>query len=258
MKDEDLLDLENRRNKSPGGYCTEFAAAKRPFILMNAVGVHDDVQTLLHEAGHAFHRFEINHFPYYQQRSVGMEFSEVASMAMELLASPYLVKDKGGFYDKDDANRALAEHLENVILFWPYMALVDAFQHWVYENPGDAKNALRLDRQWTELSNRFMPWIDWSGFDDELATGWHRKLHIFTVPMYYVEYGMAQLGAVRIWGNALKDEDVAVKAYLKALSLGGTVSIPELFSAAGARFAVDSDTLKSAVDIITGAVDGIE
>jgi oligoendopeptidase F len=257
MLDEQLLDLENRKNKSPGGYCTGFPAAKRPFILMNAVGLHDDIQTLLHESGHAFHRFESNHLPYYQQRSVGMEFAEVASMAMELLASPYLAKDKGGFYEQSDADRALADHLEKSILFWPYMALVDAFQHWVYENPEDAAHSSRCDDQWSTLWKRFLPWIDWSGLEDELATGWHRKLHIYTVPLYYVEYGLAQLGAVQIWGNALKDQTAAVAAYRTALSLGGTVPIPELFSTAGAHFAFDSETLKTAVTLMTSVLDSM-
>ena len=117
MIQEDLLDLDNRKNKAPGGYCTEFASTKRPFIFMNAVGVHDDVQTILHEAGHAFHAFERARLPYYQQRDVNMEFAEVASMAMEFLASPYLARDRGGFYTEGDAARAISEHLERSILF---------------------------------------------------------------------------------------------------------------------------------------------
>ena len=159
MIQEGLLDLDNRKNKAPGGYCTEFTAVKRPFIFMNAVGVHDDVQTLLHEAGHAFHAFERDPLPYYQQRQVGMEFSEVASMAMELLAAPYLAEQQGGFYSPADAARARAEHLERGILFWPYMAVVDAFQHWVYENAADALNPSACDAQWRRTWERFIPWI---------------------------------------------------------------------------------------------------
>jgi oligoendopeptidase F len=153
MVREGLLDLENRKNKAPGGYCTEFAATKRPFIFMNAVGLHDDVQTLLHECGHAFHTFERSPLPYYQQRQVGMEFAEVASMAMELLAAPYLADDRGGMYSKADAARALTMHLEWCILFWPFMAIVDAFQHWVYENLADAMNPSNCDEQWRRLGN---------------------------------------------------------------------------------------------------------
>jgi oligoendopeptidase F len=250
MVSEDLLDLENRKNKAPGGYCTEFAVAKRPFIFMNAVGIHDDVQTLLHESGHGFHFFERSHLPFHQQRSVGMEFSEVASMGMELLASPYLPENKGGFYSDADAARALVEHLERGILFWPYMAAVDAFQHWVYEHPEDSSQPSRCDGQWKRLSERFMPWLDWTGLEREHMTGWQRKLHIHVVPLYYVEYGIAQLGAVQVWRNSMTDEAGAVKAYRDALALGGTVSLPSLFRAAGARFAFDAEMLGSAVSLM--------
>lgn len=250
MMDEDLLDLENRKNKAPGGYCTGYAAVKRPFIFMNAVGIHDDVQTLLHESGHCFHSFETARLPYIHQRSVGLEFSEVASMAMELLAAPYLEESLGGFYDKADANRALAEHLEDAVLFWPYMAVVDAFQHWVYENPAEAEYPEKCDEAWSQTWDRFIPWIDWSGLEEVKRTGWHRKLHIFVVPFYYVEYGLAQLGAVQVWGESLNDPTEAVKNYRHALSLGGTVDIPDLFAAAGAKFAFDAETLGRAVSLM--------
>ena len=250
MVREGLLDLENRKNKAPGGYCTEFAAAKRPFIFMNAVGLHGDVQTLLHESGHSFHAFERNNLPYIQQRQVGMEFSEVASMGMELLAMPYLTRQQGGFYSSEDADRALVEHLESVVLFWPYMAIVDAFQHWVYENVRDAQDPSCCDTQWSRLCERFMPWVDWTGLEDVLQTGWHRKLHIHVAPFYYVEYGLAQLGAVQVWGNAREDPRAALQEYRKALSLGGTVSLPDLFSSAGAKFAFDADILGDAIALI--------
>ena len=255
MVGEGLLDLDNRKNKAPGGYCTDYAALKRPFIFMNAVGIHDDVQTLLHESGHAFHNFEMNALPYYHQRSAGIEFAEVASMSMELLASAHLAKGKGGFYEPDDAARALAQHLEWCILFWPYMAAVDAFQHWVYENPSDAENPSNCNREWTRISNRFVSWIDWTGLEDVLQTGWQRKLHIFEVPFYYVEYGLAQLGAGQVWANSLKDRAAAVNSYRSALALGGTAPIPALFEAAGARFAFDARTLKSVVDLMEAKIE---
>ncbi|MGB6066231.1 MAG: M3 family oligoendopeptidase [Desulfomonilaceae bacterium] len=258
MVQEGLLDLDNRKNKAPGGYCTEFAASKRPFIFMNAVGIHDDIQTLLHESGHAFHAFERNRLPYYQQRQVGMEFSEVASMAMELLASPYLAAEDGGFYSRADAARARVEHLERSILFWPYMAVVDAFQHWVYENISEARRPANCDAQWKRISERFMPWVDWTGLEQELATGWHRKLHIHTVPFYYVEYGLAQLGAVQVWENVSKDQVGAVAAYRSALALGGTVSLPALFAAAGAKFAFDAATLDSGVSAIEETIRSLD
>ncbi len=258
MVQESLLDLDNRKNKAPGGYCTEFAMSKRPFIFMNSVGIHDDVQTLMHESGHAFHTFERNGLPYYQQRQVGMEFSEVASMAMELLASPYLATEDGGFYSSADAARARVEQLERSILFWPFMAVVDAFQHWVYENLSEARRPGSCDAQWKHICERFMPWLDWTGLEQELASGWHRKLHIHTVPFYYVEYGLAQLGAVQVWKNASTDRKGGVAAYRRALALGGTVSLPALFAAAGAKFAFDAATLDSGVSVIEETIHGLD
>jgi oligoendopeptidase F len=255
---EDLLDLENRKNKAPGGYCTAFAAIKRPFIFMNAVGLHDDVQTLLHESGHCFHVFESAPLPYAPQRNVGMEFAEVASMGMELLASPFLAMDNGGFYSNQDAARARIEHVEKCILFWPYMAVVDAFQHWVYENPNDAANPTQCDAAWMHEWNRFMRGVDWSGLDQEMLTGWHRKLHIHQVPFYYVEYGLAQLGAVQVWANSLRDSKGAVANYLRALALGGTVTLPELFATAGAQFAFDAGTLGNAIALMERTIEELE
>jgi oligoendopeptidase F len=255
---EDLLDLENRKNKAPGGYCTAFAASKRPFIFMNAVGLHDDVQTLLHESGHCFHVFESAPLPYAPQRNVGMEFAEVASMGMELLASPFLAMDNGGFYSNQDAARARIEHVEKCILFWPYMAVVDAFQHWVYENPNDAANPTQCDAAWMHEWNRFMRGVDWSGLDQEMLTGWHRKLHIHQVPFYYVEYGLAQLGAVQVWASSLRDSSGAIKNYRRALALGGTVTLPELFATAGAKFAFDAQTLGNAIALMERTIEELE
>ncbi len=253
-----LLDLDNRKNKAPGGYCTAFAAAKQPFIFMNAVGLHDDVQTLLHEGGHAFHVFETRSLPYFQQLQVGMEFAEVASMGMELLASPYLTAQAGGFYSEAEAARARIEHLEGIIQFWPYMAVVDAFQHWVYEHPAAAANPANCDAQWAALWARFMPGVDWSGLEAEMVTGWHRKGHLYDVPFYYVEYGLAQLGAVQVWRNALSDPAGAVARYRQALALGGTASLPQLYAAAGAKFAFDAATLQEAVSLIETTITGLE
>lgn len=255
---DNLLDLANRKNKAPGGYCTAFASAKQPFIFMNAVGLHDDVQTLLHEGGHAFHVFETRPLPYFQQLQVGMEIAEVASMAMELLASPYLTKMAGGFYDEAEAARARIEHLEGIIQFWPYMAVVDAFQHWVYEHPTAAADPTNCDARWAALWQRFMPGVDWSGLEQEMVTGWQRKAHIFDVPFYYVEYGLAQLGAVQVWRNALADQTGAVACYRRALSLGATASLPELYAAAGAKFAFDADTLREAVNLMEETIASLE
>jgi oligoendopeptidase F len=258
MRREGLLDLENRKGKAPGGYCTHFAQARRPFIFMNAVGLHTDVQTLLHEAGHAFHAFESFRLPLAQQKNTPMEFNEVASMAMELLAAPYLSSEHGGFYSEAEAARARVEHLEGMLLFWPYMAVVDAFQHWVYTHLDEAQDTDACDATWRDLWLRFMPGVDWSGLEAELVTGWHRKLHIFRVPLYYVEYGLAQLGAAQVWRNALRDQAGAVSAYRRALALGGTATVPALYDAAGARFAFDAETLGQAVALIEKTIGELE
>ncbi len=258
MREEKLLDLDNRKNKAPGGYCTDFPVAKRPFIFMNAVGVNADLQTLLHEAGHSFHTFERTALPYTQQREVPMEFAEVASMAMELLAAPYLAVGPVCFYTPADAARARLEHLEEIILFWPYMAVVDAFQQWVYLHVDEAVDGANCDAEWGRLWDRFMPGVDWTGLEQEKITGWHRKLHIHLYPFYYVEYGLAQLGAVQVWANALRDQPRALAAYRRALSLGGTVGLPDLYAAAGARLAFDAATLRQAVDLVQAKIEELE
>lgn len=254
MRDGGQLDLDNRKGKAPGGYCTEFEAVRRPFIFMNAVGIHDDVQTLVHEGGHAFHCFESNHFSYRHQRHVPIEFAELASMGMEFLARPYLTVDEGGFYNIEEAVRARVEHVERSILYWPYMAVVDAFQHWVYTHPDMALNPANCDACWAELWMRFMPGVDWSNLEQELITGWQRKGHIHDSPFYYIEYGLAQLGAMQIWRNARKNHSKTVAEYRRALSLGGTVTLPQLFASAGAQFAFDAKTLEQ---IIIWAMDNI-
>lgn len=258
MRNEGLLDLENRKNKAPGGYCTGYPMARRPFIFMNAVGIHDDVQTLLHEGGHSFHVFESAALRYAQQLDVPTEFAEVASMSMELLASPYLAAEKGGFYTTAEAKRARIEHLESCILFWPYMAVVDAFQHWVYENPDKAMKPAECDAAWGREWRRFMSVVDWSGLDAEMVTGWQRKLHIFQIPFYYVEYGLAQLGAAQVWRNSLKDQAGAVASYRQALAVGGTAALPKLYQAASARLAFDPATLGEAVSLMEAQIAELE
>jgi len=258
MRQEGLLDLDNRKGKAPGGYCVLYHAARRPFIFMNAVGLHEDVQTMLHEAGHAFHVFEGSQLQYYHQMEVPLEFAEVASMAMELLAAPYLRVNEGGFYSPKDAARARIEHLEEGILFWPYMAVVDAFQHWVYENIDAAAKSDNCDKKWGELWRRFKPDVDWSDLEQEMMTGWHRKLHIYHDPFYYVEYGIAQLGAVQVWKNALRDQAQAVAQYREALAKGGTLTLPELYQTAGVRLSFDTDTLSDAVSLMERTIEELE
>ncbi len=250
MAEESLLDLDTRAGKALGGYCSSLVWRQRPYIFMNGDGKHDDVQTMLHEAGHAFHAFESFSLPYIWQLDVPMEFCEVASMGMELLAAPYLTRQYDGFYTEAEAARARIEHLSKTLTFLPYMAVVDGFQHWVYTHPDTAADAAACDATWGDLWDRFMTGIDWSGFDAERVSGWHRKLHIFHVPFYYVEYGMAQIGALQVWRNALRDQAAAVATYRQALQLGGTRPLPELFSAAGASFRFDEAMLTELVDLI--------
>lgn len=257
MRRERLLDLDNRKGKAPGGYCSHYQAAQRPFIFMNAVGIHDDVQTMLHEGGHAFHIFECSHLPYFFLE-VPIEFAEVASTAMELLAGRHLSDPEDGFYNREQAARARIQFLEGLILFWPYMAVVDAFQQWGYENPEDVIHPEKCDRKWEQLWDEFMPVVDWSGLEAQKMTGWQRKEHIFVEPLYYVEYGLAQLGAIQVWRNAINDQAGAVAAYRQALSLGSSVTLGQLFKAAGAKFAFDATTLTHAVDLTLGVISELE
>lgn len=256
MRREGLLDLGNRKGKAPGGYCTDLQTSKRAFIFMNSVGIHDDVQTLLHEAGHAFHAFECAKLPYIQQRDITSEVAEVASMSMELLAAPYLSAQYGGYYEHQaDVARARIEHMEQMVLFWAYMAVVDAFQHWVYTHPDEAMDPANCDKTWGVLWDRFIPGVDLSGLDDARVTGWHRKGHIFQSPFYYVDYGLAQMGAVQVWRNALTDQAKAVQQYRDALALGGTRPLPEFFATAGAKFAFDAETLGELVSLIETTIE---
>jgi oligoendopeptidase F len=254
MGKESLLDLETRPGKALGGYCTTFSLRKRPFIFMNGVGIHDDVQTLLHEAGHAFHVFETEQLPLTWQRDAPMEFCEVASMSMELLAAPYLTRENGSFYSPAELARARIEHLEGILKFLPYMAVVDAFQHWVYTHPQEAVDAGRCDAMWGALWQRFMQGVNWQGLEAARLTGWHRKPHIFESPFYYIEYGMAQVGALQVWRNSFHDPAEALQAYRQALSLGGTRTLPALFAAAGAEFRFDTTLLAELVDLIETTV----
>lgn len=237
------LDLASRPNKAPGAYCNGFPVSGKPYIFMSAVGTHNDVTTLLHEGGHAFHFMESQAAPLVWNQNAPMEFCEVASMSMELLSAPYLAAPRGGFYSDAEARRAYASHLRKIVLFLPYMAVVDRFQHWVYAEAPEDVTPADMDRTWAALWDRFMPGIDYSGLQAEKETGWHRKGHLYEAPFYYIEYGLAQLGALQVWRNALADQAGAVANYRRALALGYTRSLPELFAAAGARFAFDRQTV---------------
>src|SRR5262249_25786216 len=159
----------NYRGKAPGAYCTSYPASKRPYVFMNAAGGAGDVDTLLHEMGHAFHTYQVLNsadLPYYQMQAYPTEFAEVASMGMELLASPYLPASRGGFYTDEEMARAMILHLEQLIMFWPFMAVMDTFQHWAYTNHDKATDPSNCDQKWGELWDRFIVGVDWSGLDD--------------------------------------------------------------------------------------------
>ncbi|MCP4356645.1 MAG: M3 family oligoendopeptidase [Chloroflexi bacterium] len=254
MAEDNLLDLDTRPGKALGGYCSTLALRRRPFIFMNGTGLHDDVQTMLHEAGHAFHVFETAALSLVWQIEAPMEFCEVASMSMELLAAPNLTRTNGGFYTESEAARARIEHLENVIIFLPYMVVVDAFQHWVYTHPTEATHSHHCDTVWDQLWEQFIPGIDWLGNEAARMTGWHRKPHIFGSPFYYIEYGMASIGALQVWRNSLTDHEGALAAYRQALSFGGTRTLPQLFALAGAEFRFDTAMLTDLIGLVEDSI----
>ena len=238
MQDLKLLDLDNRKGKAPGGYQSTLSESRLPFIFMNAVGLQRDVETILHEAGHAFHALATRGEDLYAYRGAPIEFCEGASMAMELLGNEFI----GEFYTAGDAGRALKTHLEGIIGFFPWMATVDGFQHWIYTHPGHTRAERRA--AYLQLMDRFGGDVDYSGHEAVRAHSWHRQLHIFLHPFYYVEYGIAQLGALQVWANSKRDKVKALGDYKKALALGGSRPLPELFAAAGCRLQFDAATIR--------------
>jgi oligoendopeptidase F len=226
------LDLDSRKGKAPGGYQYMRDRSRRPFIFMNAAGLHKDIETMVHEAGHAFHSMLCRDEPLVAYRESPTEFAEVASMSMELLTMP----DWRAYYpNKQDEARAVREHLEGSITILAWIAQIDAFQHWVYTNPGHSR--AQRDEQWLTLDRRFGPELDWAGLEAERSSQWQRQLHLFIHPFYYIEYGIAQLGAFGLWLTSLeRGRDHALTLYKRALSLGGSRPLPELFTAAGLPF----------------------
>jgi oligoendopeptidase F len=255
MIDEQLLDLDSRKGKAPGGYCETLHFRGRPFIFMNAVGLVDDVMTLLHEAGHAFHAFASHRQPLIWQRHPGSEAAELASMSMELLASPQLAQPTG-YFSPEDHLGAWLEHLEDVLLSLVHIASVDAFQTWIYTDPEGGDAAAR-DEAWLRIRSRFERGVDWSGLDTERIARWYRQLHIFMYPFYYIEYGIAQLGALQIWRNSLRDHAGAVARYREALALGAVRSLPEMYRAAGARLTFDSKLIGELVQLVEEKIEEV-
>jgi len=238
LKQGGLVDLDNRKGKAPGGYQSTLSEARVPFIFMNSVGMQRDVETLLHEAGHAFHSLACREQPLSSYRNgIPLEFCEVASMSMELLGAPYLEK----FYSPAEARRARRDHLEGIIKVFPWIAVVDGFQHWIYTHPGHSHAERR--QAWLGLLDRFGGIEDWSDYEEARASLWHRQLHIFEVPFYYIEYGIAQLGALQVWIKSLQDRKGTLDGYLNGLEQGGSKPLPQLFAAAGIRFDFSAATI---------------
>ena len=244
MQSLQLLDLDNRKGKAPGGYQSTLNESRLPFIFMNAVGIQRDVETILHEAGHAFHALATRDEDIYGYRHAPIEFCEVASMSMELLGNEFIEN----FYNARDAKRARRDHLEGIVEVFPWIATVDAFQHWIYSHPGHSRAERR--QAWLKLMDRFNGDVDWSGFEEARANLWHRQLHIFLYPFYYVEYGIAQLGALQVWANSKQDKAKALNDYKRSLTLGGSRPLPELFRAAGCPFDFSQKTVKPLVQLL--------
>ena len=230
LKTGDCLDLDSRAGKAPGGYQYQRQHSRTPFIFMNAAGMHRDLVTMVHEAGHAFHSLLSKEDPILEYRNSPTEFAEVASMSMELLTLPF----HNEFYSADECKRALRERLEKFPTVMTWIATIDAFQHWIYTNPGHTRT--QRTAQWRLITARFGNEISWDGCEDARDAAWQRQLHLFGMPFYYIEYGIAETGAIQMWIQARNNQADALAKYKKGLALGGSRPLPELFSTAGLRF----------------------
>jgi oligoendopeptidase F len=240
-----VLDLDNRPGKEPGGYQCTLAERRLPFIFMNAVGRDGDLRTLLHEGGHAFHMLAAREEPLLDYRHAPVEFCEVASMGMELLANRRLEPIYPRPAERERSTRML---LEGTLELLPWIATIDAFQHWVYTHPGHSRAERRA--AWMKLRRRFDDGTDWSEHRRYEQVLWHRQLHLFHHPFYYIEYGIAQLGALMLWRRALSNPRPALAAYKRALALGGSVGLRGLFRAAGGRLDFSARAILPLVDAV--------
>ena len=249
------LDLDSRKGKQPGGYQCSLEECCQPFIFMNAAGMQRDVETMLHEGGHAFHYLAAAREPLVFLRSAPMEFCEVASMAMEALGADH----QDVFYaDPADAARAKRSYFEGVVRFFPWMATIDSFQHWIYTHPGHSRQ--QRTAEWLRLRDRFGPdpgIYDWSGYEAAREAAWQNQLHLYHAPFYYIEYGIAQLGALQVWMKAKEDPRKALANYRAGLALGGTRPLPELFGAAGIRFDFSERTLRPLIHAVAEELAGL-
>ena len=249
LRDGTSLDLDSRKGKAPGGYQLQRDHSRKPFIFMNATGLQRDLETMVHEAGHAFHSIYADEIPLVDYRSAPIEFCEVAAMSMELLTHDFLDE----FYSSDDANRAVREHLEGIVSILAWIATIDAFQHWIYTNPGHSKE--ERHQQWLDLGDRFGSHLDWNGFEEWRKVGWQRQLHLFSYPFYYIEYGIAQLGALQLWLQYQKNPQTALDNYAKSMRLGGSRPLPELFEAGEMSFDLGNSTVQGLIDAVRTELD---
>jgi oligoendopeptidase F len=240
------LDLESRKGKAPGGYNMPLAESGAPFIFMNAAGQMSDVTTMVHESGHAVHSFLAHPLALNGFKEYPTEMAEVASMAMELFTMDHW---HVFFTDEQDLKRAKRHHLERVITIFPWIATIDKFQHWIYENANHTVQ--ERTEAWMNILNEFSSSaINYSGLMPYRNIGWQRQLHLFEVPFYYIEYGIAQLGAIGMWMQYKQDKKKAISNYIHALSLGGTKTLPELYKAAGLSFDFSPEKIKTLMDFV--------
>jgi len=238
------FDLESRKGKAPGGYNCPLAESGAPFIFMNAAGQMSDVTTMVHEGGHAVHSFLSHNLSLSAFKEYPMEIAEVASMSMELFSMNHWQS----FFDNEaDLNRAKEHQLERTITIFPWIAIIDKFQHWVYEHP--THTIEERTNTWTNILKEFSTnSIDNTGLDAYREIGWQRQLHLFEVPFYYIEYGIAQLGAIGMWMQYQKNPQQALNNYMDALALGGTKTLPELYKTAGIEFNFSPSYVKTLMD----------
>ena len=241
------FDLESRIGKAPGGYNCPLAESGAPFIFMNAAGSMSDVTTMVHEGGHAVHSFLSHNLELSAFKEYPMEIAEVASMAMELFSMNHW---ESFFESEEELSRAKEHQLERTITIFPWIAIIDKFQHWVYENP--THTIEERTEKWMEILQEFSTnAIDFTGLETYRAIGWQRQLHLFEVPFYYIEYGIAQLGAIGLWMQYKQNPQQAIENYIKALSLGGTKTLPELYAAAGLKFDLSPAHIKTLMDFVS-------
>ena len=248
------FDVESRMGKAPGGYNYPLEEIGVPFIFMNATDSVRDLVTMVHEGGHAIHSFEVRELPINAFRNPTMEVAELASMSMELISMEHW---DTFFSDPKDLKRAKIEHLEDILAALPWIATVDKFQHWIYENPRHSIEE-RKDN-WTKINSEFSDNVtDWTGLEQYRAYSWQRQLHIYEVPFYYIEYGMAQLGAISVWRNYKKDQKKGLDGYLAALKLGYTKTIKEIYEAAGIKFDFSKEYISELMDFVKSELDELK